>query len=55
MQHSRGRVQCSQEKVQCSQEKVQRKYEKVSEARSEMLRIPQNVPAQTVSWPDDPV
>ena len=25
-----------------------------AEARSEMLRTPQNVPAQTVSWPGDP-
>ena len=28
---------------------------RVPEARSETLRTPQNVPAPTVSWPDDPV
>ena len=27
----------------------------VLEARSETLRTPQNVPARTVSWPEDPV
>ena len=55
----------SDKKIQQSTSKVLKKYwkskQKVSEtswvleAQSEMLRTPQNVPAWTVSWPDDPV
>ena len=61
MQQSREKIQCSQEKVQCHQEKVQRKYEKVCQSELSArgtkrdVGTPQNVPAWSVFWPDDPV